>query len=86
VFRGYHRNAAATAEAVDAEGWLHTGDAGYLDARGHLVVIDRTKDVLIAADGTPLSSAFIENKLSPPLTLRRRSPSPTRHPVVGPRR
>lgn len=63
VFRGYHRNPAATAEAVDAEGWLHTGDAGYLDDNGHLVVIDREKDVLTTADGTRYSLAFIENKL-----------------------
>ena len=63
VFRGYHANPEATAEAIDADGWLHTGDAGYLDDRGHLVVIDRAKDVLTAADGTPFSSAFIENKL-----------------------
>ena len=63
VFKGYHRNPAATAEAVDAEGWLHTGDAGYLDDKGHLVVIDRAKDVLTTADGTRFSSAFIENKL-----------------------
>jgi len=63
VFRGYHRNPVATAEAVDAEGWLHTGDAGYLDDNGHLVVIDREKDVLTTADGTPFSLAFIENKL-----------------------
>ncbi|GAA6525836.1 AMP-binding protein [Intrasporangium sp. DVR] len=63
VFRGYHRNPEATAEAVDAEGWLHTGDAGYLDDAGHLVVIDRAKDVLTTKDGTRFSSAFIENKL-----------------------
>ncbi|MDV3221609.1 AMP-binding protein [Intrasporangium sp.] len=63
VFRGYHRNPEATAEAVDAEGWLHTGDAGYLDDRDHLVVIDRAKDVLTTRDGTRFSSAFIENKL-----------------------
>ena len=64
VFRGYHRNPEATAEAVDAEGWLHTGDAGYLEEEtGQLVVIDRQKDVLTAADGTRYSSAFIENKL-----------------------
>ena len=63
VFKGYHRNPAATAEAVDAQGWLHTGDAGYLDDKGHLVVIDRAKDVLTTADGTRFSSAFIENKL-----------------------
>lgn len=48
---------------MDADGWLHTGDAGYLDDRGHLVVIDRAKDVLTASDGTRFSSAFIENKL-----------------------
>ncbi len=63
VFQGYHRNPEASAEAVDSEGWLHTGDAGYLDERGHLVVIDRQKDVLTTADGTRFSSAFIENKL-----------------------
>jgi long-chain acyl-CoA synthetase len=62
VFAGYLGSQQATAEAVDAEGWLHTGDAGYLDD-GHLVVIDRAKDVLESADGTRFSSAFIENKL-----------------------
>ena len=63
VFRGYHRQPEVTAETVDAEGWLHTGDAGYLDEAGQLVVIDRAKDVLQTADGTRFSSAFIENKL-----------------------
>ena len=62
VFAGCLGSPEATEEAVDAEGWLHTGDAGYLDD-GHLVVIDRAKDVLEAADGTRFSSAFIENKL-----------------------
>ncbi len=62
VFHGYLRNEDATAEALDADGWLHTGDAGYLDD-GHLVVIDRAKDVRTSTDGTPFSSAFIENKL-----------------------
>jgi long-chain acyl-CoA synthetase len=63
VFRGYHRNPDATAETVDGEGWLHTGDAGYIDDAGHLVVIDRAKDVLTTKDGTRFSSAFIENKI-----------------------
>ncbi|MEO7131719.1 MAG: AMP-binding protein [Dermatophilaceae bacterium] len=63
VFKGYHRNPEATAEAVDADGWLHTGDAGFIDERGHLVVIDRAKDVLTTSDGTRFSSAFIENKV-----------------------
>jgi len=62
VFAGYLGSKEATGDAVDEEGWLHTGDAGYLD-EGHLVVIDRAKDVLKSADGTRFSSAFIENKL-----------------------
>ncbi|MGI8875892.1 MAG: AMP-binding protein, partial [Egibacteraceae bacterium] len=62
VFAGYHRNPEATAQAMTADGWLRTGDAGYIDD-GHLVVIDRAKDVLQAADGTRFSPAFVENKL-----------------------
>jgi long-chain acyl-CoA synthetase len=62
VFTGYYRNEEATAEAL-RDGWLHTGDAGYLEDDGHLVVIDRAKDVMEAADGTLFSPAFVENKL-----------------------
>jgi long-chain acyl-CoA synthetase len=62
VFVGYHRNDEATASAL-REGWLHTGDAGYLDEDGHLVVIDRAIDVMQAPDGTRFSPAFVENKL-----------------------
>jgi long-chain acyl-CoA synthetase len=62
VFRGYLHNPEATAAAVDAEGWLHTGDAGYLDD-GQLVVIDRQADVLSLSDGTRFSHAFIENRV-----------------------
>jgi long-chain acyl-CoA synthetase len=62
VFAGYYRNERATDEAVD-DGWLCTGDAGYLEEDGHLVVIDRAKDVMQARDGTPFSPGFVENKL-----------------------
>jgi long-chain acyl-CoA synthetase len=62
VFSGYYRNDEATATAL-RDGWLHTGDAGYLEDDGHLVVIDRAQDVMEAADGTLFSPAFIENKL-----------------------
>ncbi|MBA0126238.1 AMP-binding protein [Haloechinothrix sp. YIM 98757] len=62
VFRGYHRNPESTAETVDPDGWLHTGDAGYTED-GHLVVIDRAKDVRRTADGQLFSSAFVENKV-----------------------
>jgi long-chain acyl-CoA synthetase len=62
VFRGYLHDQQATAAVVDAEGWLHTGDAGYLDD-GQLVVIDRRADARSLPDGTRFSHAFIENKL-----------------------
>lgn len=63
VFRGYFKNDEATREVVDAEGWFHTGDAGFLDPRGHLVIIDRARDVGALAEGTPFAPQFIENKL-----------------------
>src|SRR4029077_12105083 len=46
-----------------ADGWLRTGDAGFLDQRGHLVIVDRAKDVGKLADGTVLAPQFLENKL-----------------------
>jgi long-chain acyl-CoA synthetase len=63
VFKGYLKNDDATREVIDAEGWFHTGDAGFMDPRGHLVIIDRAKDVGALADGTPFAPQFIENKL-----------------------
>ncbi len=62
VFVGYYKNPEATAETL-AGGWLHSGDAGYFDEDGHLVVIDRAKDVMVLQDGTKFSPQFIENKL-----------------------
>ena len=63
VMVGYYHDPEATAKAIDEEGWLHSGDAGYLDEDGHLIVIDRAKDVMTLADGTKFSPQFIENKL-----------------------
>ena len=63
TFRGYLKNEEATREVLDDEGWFHTGDAGFVDPRGHLVIIDRAKDVGALADGTPFAPQFIENKL-----------------------
>ena len=63
VFKGYFKNDDATREVVEADGWFHTGDAGFLDPRGHLVIIDRAKDVGALADGTAFAPQFIENKL-----------------------
>jgi len=63
VFCGYLKNDEATREVIDPEGWFHTGDAGFIDPRGHLVIIDRAKDVGSLADGTPFAPQFVENKL-----------------------
>ena len=63
IFKGYLKNEDATREVIDPEGWFHTGDAGFFDPRGHLVIIDRAKDVGAMVDGTPFAPQFIENKL-----------------------
>jgi len=63
VFHGYFKNDEATRQVVDAQGWFHTGDAGFLDARGHLVIVERAKDVGALSTGTPFAPQFIENKL-----------------------
>ena len=62
VFEGYFRNPAATAETLE-NGWLHSGDAGYFEEDGHLVVIDRLADVMKLPDGTNFSPQYVENKL-----------------------
>jgi long-chain acyl-CoA synthetase len=63
VFKGYFKNEEATREVIEPDGWFHTGDAGFIDSRGHLVIIDRAKDVGALADGTPFAPQFIESKL-----------------------
>lgn len=62
VMEGYYRNQEATSEVL-RDGWLRSGDAGYFDEDGHLIVIDRAKDVMTLHDGTKFSPQFIENKL-----------------------
>ena len=63
VFVGYYKQEEATRDAITADGWLKTGDAGLVDPRGQLAIIDRAKDVGKLADGTPFAPQFIENKL-----------------------
>src|SRR5512143_3315398 len=62
VFLGYYKNPEETEKTL-SEGWLHSGDAGYFSKDGHLVVIDRVKDVMHLNDATRFSPQFIENKL-----------------------
>ncbi|MGZ3338526.1 MAG: AMP-dependent synthetase/ligase [Reyranella sp.] len=63
VFKEYFKNPEATNDTKTEDGWVHTGDAGYLDERGHLRIIDRARDVGKLNDGTLFAPNFIENKL-----------------------
>lgn len=63
VFMGYYKNEDATRDTKTDEGWVHTGDAGYLDNTGHLRIIDRAKDVGKINDGSLFPPKYIENKL-----------------------
>ncbi len=63
VMKEYCNRPDATREAIDAEGFFHTGDAGFFDADGHLKIIDRAKDVGRLADGTLFAPKYLENKL-----------------------
>jgi long-chain acyl-CoA synthetase len=62
LFDGYFKSAEQTVSAL-RDGWLHTGDAGLFDPDGHLVIIDRVRDVAKLADGTVFAPQYIENKL-----------------------
>jgi long-chain acyl-CoA synthetase len=63
VFCGYFKQDDITREALTDEGWLKTGDAGFFDKQGQLVIIDRAKDVGKLTDGSAFAPQFIENKL-----------------------
>ncbi|MBL6616240.1 MAG: AMP-binding protein [Reyranella sp.] len=63
VFKGYFKQDEVTRDTVTADGWLKTGDAGFFDKQGHLVIIDRAKDVGKLADGSAFAPQYIENKL-----------------------
>ena len=67
LLKGYYKNPEATAEVLTADGWYHTSDAGFIDAHGHLKIIDRVKDVGRIAgganDGAMFAPKYVENKL-----------------------
>lgn len=62
MFSGYFQNDEAS-RADMRDGWFHTGDAGYVDGKGHLVVVDRVRDLVRLGEGTRYSPQYLENKL-----------------------
>ena len=63
VFVAYYKNDEATRETKTEDGWVMTGDAGFMDADGHLKIIDRAKDVGKLKSGTMFAPKYLENKL-----------------------
>jgi long-chain acyl-CoA synthetase len=62
VFKGYYKDPEATSQAL-RDGWLHSGDSGFIDPDGHLVFFDRSKDVFILSDGSRFSPMYLESRL-----------------------
>ena len=79
VFMGYLNQPEKTAETIDADGWLHTGDVGTQDGDGYFRITDRMKDIIITAGGKNITPSELENEL-------KFSPYITDAVVVGDRR
>ncbi|HET7339087.1 MAG TPA: long-chain fatty acid--CoA ligase [Candidatus Dormibacteraeota bacterium] len=70
LMKGYYKDPQKTAETIDADGWLHTGDVGEIDSEGYLKIVDRKKELIITAGGKNISPANLEALLK-------------QHPIIG---
>jgi long-chain acyl-CoA synthetase len=70
IMKGYYKDPEKTAETIDSEGWLHTGDIARIDEDGYVTIVDRKKELIITSGGKNISPANIENLLK-------------QHPLVG---
>jgi len=70
VMAGYYKDPQKTAEAIDADGWMHTGDIGTMDGDGYVKIVDRKKELIITAGGKNISPANVEHLL-------------LQHPLIG---
>src|SRR6185503_5315191 len=80
VMKGYRHQPEMTAEALDAEGWLHTGDIATIDGDGYIAIVDRKKEIIINAAGKNMSPANIES------TIKGAGPIVGQLAVIGDRR
>jgi long-chain acyl-CoA synthetase len=64
VMKGYYNNECASREAIDGDGWLHTGDIAQIDTAGYITIIDRKKDIIVLSNGKNVSAANLESRLA----------------------